>query len=74
MWVQLAIFVVGLVLSYALAPKPKDAEPANIEPGDMPTVDPAKKIPVIFGTVWVEDPNLVWYGDLSTDKIKSDGK
>jgi len=40
----------------------------------MPTVDPAKKIPIIFGTVWVEDPNLVWYGDLSTDKIKSDGK
>lgn len=74
MWVQLAFLVVSLVLQYVLTPKPKGPEPANLEDFDLPTVDPGRKIPVIFGEVWLVDPNIVWYGDLRTEKIKEKGK
>lgn len=74
MWVQVAFLVVSLVLSYMLAPKPDTPDPAKLEDLDVPTADPARKVPVVFGTVWIQDPNVVWYGDLDTEKIKSDGK
>jgi hypothetical protein len=35
----------------------------------VPTAEPGKPVPVAFGTVVIEIPNIVWYGDLSTSPI-----
>ena len=59
-------------LSYILAPRPEGPNAHSIGDIDVPTADPNKEIPVIWGTGWVKDPNVVWYGDLGTSPIESD--
>jgi hypothetical protein len=76
-WVQVALFVASLVISYALAPKPKTQEmnPANMDEFDIPVATESAPIPVLFGTRWINQPNVVWYGDLRVFDIKkSSGK
>lgn len=68
--VQIGIMIVSALLSYALAPKPKPPKPASITDFDVPTAQEGREIPVIFGTVWVTGPNVLWYGDLGTAPIK----
>ena len=71
MWIQIAFYVVTSILAYLLTPKPKaqaaqaPAAPAAQEAPDAKT---SGAVPVVFGTVWVS-PNVVWYGDLSTQPI-----
>lgn len=69
------VVLIGLAfLSYALRPKQADTRP---DPGqfEIPSIKPGKSIPVVFGTVMVRDPAIVWWGDLSTTPIvKSGGK
>lgn len=72
MFEQLAVLVVLAVLSALLAPKPDKPNPHNLKDFDVPTADPEKEIIVFFGTGWLKDPNVVWYGDLGYSDIKSD--
>lgn len=74
MFMQLALAVGLMILSYLLAPKPENAKPHALKDFDVPVADPEKEIVVIFGDGWLKDPNVVWYGDLGTSKIKSKGK
>ena len=30
----------------------------------LTTADPSRDIPVVFGTVDIDAPNIVWYGDM----------
>ena len=67
-------FIVSAAISWALAPKPPPgAPPATLDQFDAPTAAEGKPIPVIFGTVLVKSPNVVWYGDLRVVPIKSKG-
>lgn len=72
MWVQIAIFVVSLALSYLLAPKPPglNVKAAKLSDFDAPTASEDRAIPVLFGRRRLTGPNVVWYGDLSTSKIR----
>jgi len=72
MWTYLIVLLISYAVSYALAPKPPDAAPATLSEFDAPTADEGKPIPVVFGTVFVNSPNVVWYGDLGTAPIYSD--
>lgn len=72
--VQIGIMIVSALLSYALAPKPKPPKPASITDFDVPTAQEGREIPVIFGTVWVTGPNVLWYGDLRSSPIKKKQK
>lgn len=72
MWLQLAIVIVALVVSYAMQPKPIKPKPAALDEIDMPTAEEGRPAAVIFGDCWVEDPNVLWFGDLSTKPIKSE--
>ena len=72
-WIQLIIYLVIMALSYALAPKPKNAapvapKPAGIEDLQLPTATAGREIPVLFGMRWINSPNVVWYGDLAVDE------
>lgn len=72
MWF-VVVFIASLVASLALAPKPPEPKPAGLADINVPTAEPGRPIPIVFGTVLLEDPNVVWYGDLSTTEIKSSG-
>lgn len=72
MW-QIVWWVVSSVISMLLAPKPEKPKPASLSDFKAPTAEEGRPVPVIFGTVLVKGPNVVWYGDLRTKPIKSDG-
>lgn len=68
----IAMFVVSLVLSYAaylLAPKPKQPK---FEAADLknPTTSAGRPIPVIFGTVTLKSPNVLWFGEKAVQTYK----
>lgn len=74
MWVQLAIAVVMLIVSYAITmsmqPKPQKPIAGSL---DVPTAQAGKSIPVVFGTVLIKDANVVYYGDARTVPIVTKG-
>ncbi len=72
MWWYIAVFIVALVISYAITPKsePQSSKPGNI---DTPTADEGGDIAVLFGTRDIHRQNIVWYGDISAIAIKKKG-
>lgn len=68
----LILFVVVLVASELLRPKPKfeDARPAGLGDFKFPTATEGRVIPIIWGTVLVESMNVVWYGALEQEAIR----
>lgn len=70
MWFQLAFALVMLAFSYMLAPKPK-MKTNTLRPQEImvPTVSAGSPIQVPFGLVTIKNPNVVWYGAQSSEKI-----
>lgn len=73
MWWYIAVFIVALVVSYAMTPKPQSQPPAGLGDIKAPTAEEGREIPVLFGTRDLESPNVVWYGDLKTVAIRTKG-
>ena len=71
--IQIIILVVSAVISYAMTPKPKPPKPAALADFDLPTAEEGRAIPVVFGTVWIKGPNVLWYGALRSTAIKAKG-
>lgn len=69
-WVQVVLLVLSAILSYVLAPKPPKPKPLAIEDFDIPQAEQGRPIPVVFGTVTITGPNVLWYGDLASKPIK----
>jgi len=70
MFYAFIILIVSYVISAALAPKPETPKAAALADFSMPTAEEGRPIPVVFGTVTISGPNVVWYGHLRTKKIK----
>lgn len=75
MWPQLIFALVMLVISYLIAPKPKNTDPAvtTLTDSDFPIAQETDEIPVVFGQVVLAQPNVVWWGDVKTREIKKSG-
>jgi hypothetical protein len=73
MWGYLAVLVVSVLVSAALAPKPPQPKPASLDDVDAPTAEEGLPIPVVFGTVTLNGPNVLWYGALRTTPIRKSG-
>lgn len=72
-WWYIAVFVVALVVSFAMMPKAESQKPPGLGDVKAPTADEGREIPVLFGTRHLEGPNVVWYGDISTVAIRKKG-
>lgn len=68
--VQFAIALVLAVASYMLAPKPKQSTSSMARDLESPTTDAGRPLPVVFGTVIVKSPNVLWYGDKNIHERK----
>ena len=73
MWVYVIKLTISLIISYAInlsmQKKGRKILPQEV---DVPTAEEGIPIPVVFGKVKLTSPNVVWYGNLDTAKIKSD--
>lgn len=71
------VYIALFVLSELLRPKPdnENAKPASLGDFNFPTATEGRPVPLIWGTVEMKGPNVVWYGDLLqtpvTEKIKT---
>ncbi len=72
MWVQIAYFIVMVIISIATRPKDANTDPAVLEDFQIPTADEDRSIPVVFGTVTITGPNVVWHGDFRSQKDTKD--
>ena len=72
MWGWIILYVAMAIISALLAPKPKmqNAKPGTIGDKDMPIASQSSPVPVVFGTVHLTQPNVVWWGDLSLSAIR----
>lgn len=72
-WFYLVYFIVALVISFAMQPKPQSQKAAGIGDIQVPTAEEGREIAVLFGTREMTGPNVVWYGDLKTEAVKKSG-
>ncbi len=73
MWVQLVLFVVSALIQIALTPKPRAENAQAASDFSAPVAEEGRPIPVVFGEVLIEAPNVVWYGDIEAQPIYSGG-
>jgi len=71
-WIYLLVYVAAMVVSELFKPKPdiENARPAGLGDFNVPTATEGRAVPLIWGTVEMSAPNIVWYGDLRTDRIR----
>lgn len=74
MWVYLVVMIVSAIIQYALRPKPPTPKPATLSDFSIPVVQDGKPVAVVFGDVWVDDANVLWYGDVGSQAIKAGSK
>jgi len=67
-WIIAAIILAAAI---AYAPKPPTPPPPEFEDFKVPTAQQGREIPVIFGTVTLSSPNVVWYGDIAYSAVKT---
>lgn len=65
--------VASAALQVLMTPKPTKPEPASIDDFDLPIAEEGTPVPVIFGDVWIDSYQILWYGNLNTSEVKSDG-
>lgn len=59
------------VVAYVLMPRAKsNVQTPTAGEVSMTTSDEGLEIPVIFGRVWLEGSNVVWYGDVTNSPIR----
>lgn len=73
MWVQVALFVASLVISYLTRPKQNFDSPKAGTIEVRATATAGGEIPVLFGSREITGQNIVWWGDTKTVAIKKKG-
>lgn len=72
MW-NIIFYLIVIILAIYLSSSKKggpEPRPASLEDVEAPTADQGRAIPVVFGTMVVKAPNIVWYGDLKYRQVK----
>ena len=70
-WAYLIIVAVMAIYAYTQMPRAKNAKPPALQDFDVPTAQEGREVVDIMGTVWIDDPNVIWYGGLYTRPIKT---
>jgi hypothetical protein len=68
--IEVALMIATTVITNLLSKAPKASVLGDFQ---TPTAEEGRVIPVVFGTVLIKGPNVVWYGDLKAKPMKSFG-
>lgn len=64
-WV--ALEVVSIFVTHMLQPRKGKPQPRGASEDTVPANDPSRPIPVVFGTVKLSSPTVLWYGNRSAE-------
>jgi len=70
MYIQIAILIISLIVTYAMTPKPATPKAAAIDDFDFPQFDEGTAQAVIFGDCWSTDWMVLGIGNYRTSEIK----
>lgn len=70
MWVQLAVFVVSLIVAYATRPKPKAARASTLDDFNFPQGTEGTPQIEVFGTCWVSDWMVLGVGNFRSEAVR----
>jgi hypothetical protein len=73
-WWWVVAFVAAAVVCYYFAPQAPEQKTPPVRDVEVPTAEAGKPLTVVFGTVLLKSPNIVWYGDLKYKAIKKKQK
>lgn len=74
-WIYLIVMLIVLIAAVAMMPKPKSQPPPSLSDLNVPTAEDGREVVDVMGTVWISDPNVIYYGNLRTTPIfASSGK
>ena len=63
-WFLYLLLGIGLqVVGYLLMPKPKAPKPSAATDMKAPTAEAGRPAAVVFGTIHVTGPNILWWGN-----------
>lgn len=68
--VMLLISIAINIVAYLIMPKPKTPKPEAARELENPTAEAGRPVPVIFGTMTIKAPNILWYGDKSVREFQ----
>lgn len=60
--IYIVVMVISTVLQIVLRPKPNVPHVLPGQVNNVPIAEQGKPIPVVFGTRYVRQPNVVWWG------------
>lgn len=70
-WFLFAAIVAAIV--YVMQPRPPKTKRPTLEDFSIPRANQGDSIPMVFGTVRITGPTVVWYGDLVVETETEDG-
>lgn len=70
-WEYIVVFIIALVVCYAMQPKQTQPTPASLDDMSIPSAQPGGCIPVVFGTRLLASSNIVWYGNLKYEPVET---
>jgi hypothetical protein len=75
-FLTLLIWAAVFIASELLRPKPRfeNARPKGLGDFNFPTATEGRVVPIVWGTVKISGPNVVWYGKLKQIAIKEEVK
>lgn len=65
----IAVLIISIILSYALRPRVQQPAAASLSDVAIPQIEIGRPVAVVFGEVWIDDSNIIWYGDLTNQPI-----
>jgi hypothetical protein len=72
MVVKVIAYIACVFISRARTQRPGDAQPKGVSDFQLPTNDPTRVIPVVFGRCKITGPCILWYGDFAVTPIRKD--
>lgn len=67
--IYIIIMIVAMLIAYAMMPRPKSVPPPLLSDFNVPTAQDGREVVDIGGTCWVDDPNVLYYGNLRTTPV-----
>lgn len=72
-FIQIAVAIALQVIGFLLMPKPPGPKPPSLDDFKDPTAEAGRPIPVVFGSVTVQGPNVIGFWDKAINSRKRKG-